>query len=134
MADFYIMVSVNVFKQKIPQIYDYTCCITGLRVSSACGHSLIDACHIIPFSVGHDDTIGNGIALCPNFHRVFDSGLITIDSNYKVIVSKKLIENNSQYSIGQFNNKELILPQNNLFHPRKEVLQWLQENVFEKNL
>lgn len=129
-----IYIRNNVFKQKIPQIYDYTCCITGLRVSSVYGHSLIDACHIIPFSVGHDDTIGNGIALCPNFHRAFDSGLITIDSNYKVIVSKKFIENNSQYSIGQFNNKELMLPQNNLFHPRKEVLQWHQENVFEKNL
>lgn len=87
------------------------------------GHSLIDACHIMPFSAGHDDTIGNGITLCPNFHRAFDSGLITIDSNYKVIVSKKLNENNSQYSIRQFNNKELILPQNKLFHPRREVLQ-----------
>ena len=77
---------------------------------------------IFAFSVGHNDPIGNGIALCLNFHRTFDSGLITIDSNNKVIVSKKLIENNSQYSIGQFNNKELILPQNKLFHPKKEVL------------
>jgi len=124
----------NVFKQKIPQIYDYTCSITGLRVLSTYGHSLIDACHIIPFSEEHDDTIGNGIALCPNLHRAFDNGLITIDSDYKIIVSKKFAENNSNYSIRQFDNKELILPQNKLFHPRKEVLEWHNDNVFERNL
>ncbi|MDL2257098.1 HNH endonuclease [Bacteroidales bacterium OttesenSCG-928-I14] len=124
----------NVFKQKIPQIYDYTCSITGLRVKSTYGHSLIDACHIIPFSEEHDDTIGNGITLCPNLHRAFDSGLITIDNNYKVIVSRKFSENNSIYSIRQFDNKKLILPQNKLFHPRKEVLEWHNNNIFEKKL
>lgn len=124
----------NVFKKKIPQIYDYTCSITGLKIRSTYGHSLIDACHIMPFSVGHDDTIGNGLALCPNFHRAFDSGLITIDCNYKVIVSEKFTENNSNYSIKQFNNKKLILPQNNLFYPRKELLLWHNNNIFEKNL
>jgi len=125
----------NVFKQKNPQIYDYTCSITGLKVRSTYGHSLIDACHIIPFSVEHDDTIGNGIALCPNFHRAFDSGLITIDSDYKVVVSDKFYEDNlSKYSIRQFENQELILPKNKLFYPRKETLLWHNENVFEKNL
>lgn len=123
----------NVFKQKIPQIYNYMCSITGLKTSSTHSHFLIDACHIIPFSVEHDDTIGNGIALCPNLHRAFDNGLITVDNNYKVIVSRKFTENNSQYSIKQFNNKKLILPQNKLFYPRKEVLQWHNENIFEKN-
>lgn len=125
----------NVFKQKIPQIYDYTCSITGLKIQSINGYSLIDACHIIPFHLEHDDTIGNGIALCPNLHRAFDKGLITIDNNYKVIVSKKFVENNiSTHSIRQFDNKELLLPKNKLFYPRKEVIQWHNENVFEKEL
>lgn len=124
----------NVFKQKIPQIYDYTCSISGLRVRSANGHLLIDACHIIPFSVGHDDTIMNGMALCPNLHRAFDNGLITIDSNYKVVVSRRFTENNSQYSIQQFDNAKLILPRNKSFHPSKESLQWHNDHVFEKSL
>mgnify|MGYP003623545051 FL=1 len=82
----------------------------------------------------HDDTIGNGIAFCPNLHRAFDYGLITIDSNYTVIVSEKFSENNSKYSIRQFDNKKLILPHNKLFEPRIEAFEWHNENVFEKNL
>lgn len=125
----------NVFKQKIPQIYDYTCSITGLRIQSSYRHSLIDACHIVPFHLEHDDTIGNGIALCPNLHRAFDSGLVTINTDYRIIVSKKFLEsNNSTHSIRQFDSKELILPKNKLYHPRKEVLQWHNENVSERNL
>lgn len=127
-----IYIRSNVFKKKIPQIYNYTCSISGLTIKSNHGHSIIDACHIIPFSIEHDDTIGNGIALCPNLHRALDSGLITIDNNYKIIVSSKFIENSSAYSIKQYNNKRLILPQNKLFHPRKEVLDWHNNNVFEK--
>lgn len=125
----------NVFKQKVPQIYDYTCSITGLKIQSNYGHSLIDACHIVPFHLEHDDTIGNGIALCPNLHRAFDNGLITINADYRVIVSKKFSESNSStHSIRQFDSKRLILPENKLFYPRKDVLQWHNEKVFERNL
>lgn len=125
----------NVFKQKIPQIYDYTCSVTGLKIQSGFGHSLIDACHIIPFHLEYDDTIGNGIALCPNLHRAFDNGLMTITPDYSIIVSKKFMENEaSVYSIRQFDSKKIILPVNRLFHPRKEALQWHSENVFERNL
>lgn len=128
-----VFIRNSVFQRRIPQIYDYTCSITGLRVESNYGHSLIDACHIIPFRLEHDDTIGNGIALCPNMHRAFDGGLITINDEYRVIVSDKFVENScSSYSLRQYNNKELILPQNTSFHPRKEVLRWHKEHVFEK--
>ncbi len=125
----------NVFKQKVPQIYDYTCSVTGLKIQSNYRHSLIDACHIIPFHLEHDDTIGNGIALCPNLHRAFDNGLITINTDYRIVVSQHFSENNlSTHSIHQFDSKKLILPCNKLFYPRKEALQWHNENVFERNL
>lgn len=124
----------HVFRKRIPEIYNYTCSVTGLRVQTPNGHSLIDACHIIPFSIGHDDTIGNGVALCPNLHRAFDKGLITIDNDFKIVVSNNFTESEtSSHSIRQFDNKKLILPQNKFFHPRKEVLQWHNDNVFEKH-
>lgn len=71
------------FKKLVPQIYQNTCAITGMSVGSIQGKSLIDACHIVPFSQDQDDRVSNGIALCPNLHRAFDSGWVSIDQDYR---------------------------------------------------
>ena len=84
------------FKVVIPQIYDHTCAISRLRLNSFEKNiSMVDACHIIPFSESHDDSVGNGIALCPNLHRAFDRGLISISDNYTVLVSSSFAEDSS---------------------------------------
>jgi putative restriction endonuclease len=44
-------------------------------------------------------------------HRAFDRGLIAIDDNYKVIVSKNFMETFSHYSIKQYDRKEILLPE-----------------------
>ena len=112
----------SLFKREIPKIYNNTCCISGMKVDATTNVSMIDACHIVPFSESYDDTITNGIALCPNLHRAFDRGLIGIDDNYKVIVSNKFKEENSNYSIGIFNTQEIKLPNNSKYYPSKERL------------
>lgn len=68
----------GIFKREIPKIYDNTCAISGTRVDALLSISMVDACHIVPFSEGYDDTLVNGIALRPNLHRAFDRGLISI--------------------------------------------------------
>ena len=80
------------FKREIPKIYNYTCAITGMRIDSVTDVSMVDACHIVPFSISFDDSLTNGIALCPNMHRAFDRGLIAIDDDYRVMVSKNFME------------------------------------------
>ena len=127
-----IYIRNHVFKKEVPRIYNHACCISGFKVQLPNTHTLIDACHIKPFAHDHDDTIGNGLALCPNLHRAFDKGLISIDSNYHVIVSSHFAESESEYSIKQYQNKKIILPHNTQFHPRKEVLEWHRDVVFEK--
>ena len=99
------------FKKEILKIYNNSCCISGFNIETDINISMLDACHIVPFSDSHDDTISNGIALCPNLHRAFDRGLITIDDCYRVCVSDKLIEKgNNPYSVQQFNGKQILLP------------------------
>lgn len=122
----------NIFKRTIPKIYNHTCCITGLNINCTYNLSMIDACHIVPFNETHDDTIGNGITLCPNLHRAFDRGLITIDENYTIIVSKNFSENQkSTHSLKQFDNKRILLPDNKKFYPNKENLQWHNMKIFK---
>jgi putative restriction endonuclease len=129
--EFYIRGSV--FKRLIPKVYNYKCAITGLKIHTPSNISLIDACHIKPFSESHNDTITNGIALTPTIHRAFDRGLITITSNYRVLVSEMFVElGNSNFSIKQLNNIKLNLPDNPTFSPSKDSLEWHYENIFLK--
>ena len=121
----------SLFKREIPKIYNNTCCISGMRIDAITSVSMIDACHIVPFSLSYDDTITNGIALCPNLHRAFDRGLITIDKDYKVIVSKSFKENESVFAIKTFEGKEIKLPYQKDYFPLKENLEWHRLNIFK---
>jgi putative restriction endonuclease len=120
----------SLFKREVPKIYNNTCCISGMRIDATANISMIDACHIVPFSESYDDTITNGIALCPNLHRAFDRGLIGIDKNYKVIVSKSFSENITNYSIKSFEGKMLRLPKIKNYYPLKENFNWHMNNIF----
>jgi len=105
-----IFIRGSIFKREIPKIYNYTCCISGMKIAAIISVSMVDACHIVPFSESYDDTITNGISLCPNLHRAFDRGLISIDDNYKVLVKSNWSEDYSNYSIKQFEGKQILLP------------------------
>ena len=96
--------------------------ISGMKIAANISVSMVDACHIVPFSQSYDDTITNGISLCPNLHRAFDRGLVSIDHNYKVLVKSTWREEQSQYSIKQFEGKQIILPSNSSQHPSPENL------------
>jgi len=121
----------GLFKKMVPKMYSSSCCITGMRLESAYGHNFIDACHIVPFSVSQNDKINNGIALCPNLHRAFDRGLITIDTQYRVKISAGVIENQQHpYSLKQFNGLTINLPHDSRYHPDPANLEWHGREVF----
>ena len=126
-----IFIRGGIFKREIPKIYNYTCCISGMRIDATVQVSLIDACHIVPFSESYNDTISNGIALCPNLHRAFDRGLISVDDDYRVIVSGTFTEGESDYMIRKFDRKRINLPNNKMFWPSKDNLSWHQQSVFK---
>jgi putative restriction endonuclease len=101
----------GMFKKLVPQVYNHTCCISGMRLVSNHGFSMIDACHIVPFSLNKDDKINNGLALCPNLHRAFDRGLISVDEKLKVIVSDTIAEDFSNaYALQHLKGKRVALP------------------------
>lgn len=118
-----VFIRNGIFKREIPRIYEYKCCISGLRVDAINNITIIDACHIRPFSECYDDTITNGLALCPTLHRAFDRGLISIDEKYRVIVSPNFKEPHiSVYSITQFHGCEIFLPTLEAMRPSQESL------------
>lgn len=125
-----VLLRGGVFKKLIPQVYNNTCCISGMRIIASQEVQMIDACHIIPFSESHDDTISNGLSMCPNLHRAFDRGLISIDENYRVMVSGSFIEDRDAYTIKNFMSNPNELPLNKIYLPSVANLQWHQIDKF----
>ncbi|RYD54390.1 MAG: HNH endonuclease [Sphingobacteriales bacterium] len=128
-----IFVRNGVFKKMVPKIYNSTCAISGMRVIATGDVQMIDACHIVPFSESHDDTIGNGISLCPNLHRAFDRFLITIDSDMRLLISKRFVEADSAYSIMQYEGKKILLPSEQRNHPATTSLDWHRDRFIKVN-
>lgn len=122
----------GLFKKLVPQVYNQTCCISGMRLVSSHGYSMIDACHIVPFSISKDDKVTNGIALCPNLHRAFDRGLITVDTSWKVLVSPAIAEDtDNAYALRNLEGKKLKLPFGSIHYPAMANLTWHRENLFK---
>ena len=119
-----------VFRREILKLYRETCCVSGLRVAATFSITLVDACHIKPFAVSFDNTLTNGIALCPNLHRAFDRGLLAIDKNYRVLLSAAFTENSaSPYQLRQLDGVALALPPQHL--PALDAFAWHRQHVFQ---
>jgi len=75
------------FKSEVLSAYDRKCAVCSIQLG------IIEAAHIIPHSHenGSDD-IQNGLALCPNHHTMFDSGLIGISETHRVLVNWKRVD------------------------------------------
>ena len=75
------------FRQSILNAYDIKCCITGIAVPR-----LLVASHIRPWSAFPDDRLNtrNGLCLSSLHDAAFDSGLITIDAELRVVLSRSL--------------------------------------------
>lgn len=128
-----IFIRSGVFKRVVPQVYNYTCCISGMRIISGYDIQMVDACHIVPFAVSHNDTISNGLSLSPNLHRAFDRGLVSIDKEYRVVVSESFTERITESSIKLYDGKLIMLPKEKDNYPSSENLGWHNKNVFKKN-
>ncbi|WP_293298569.1 HNH endonuclease [Pedobacter sp. UBA4863] len=127
-----VFVRNGLFKRLVPRLYQQQCSFTGMTLSSLYRHSFVDACHIIPFSHSQNDSVTNGIALCPNMHRAFDRGLLSIDENYRILVSEHLTEDkNHPYALASLKGKQIILPQQQNHYPAQQALAWHRSEVFK---
>lgn len=123
----------GLFKKLVPKVYDFTCAISGMKVISVDGSSLVEACHIVPISISGDDKVTNGIALCPNLHTAFDRGMISVDERLRVVVSPLLADNvMSPYNLKQFHGKLLQLPFGEVHYPKMEHFRWHLRERFKR--
>ncbi len=121
------------FRKAIMRIYDYTCVVCQLHVLTLDGASATEAAHIIPFNKSHNNDVRNGISLCRLHHWSFDSGLISVDRTYKVIVSDFMLERGpTEWLLTTLRGKSILLPDHSELYPAQEALAWHREEVLKK--
>lgn len=79
------------FRKAIVQLYDHRCTLCGIKILTSENHTIVDAAHIIPWSISCDDRPTNGMVLCKLCHWGFDEGLMAVDSGYQVMVPYHIV-------------------------------------------
>jgi putative restriction endonuclease len=118
------------FRRMVLGAYNETCAVCNMKLENSLGISVMDAAHILPFSQFHNDDVRNGISLCKLHHWLFDHGLISIDEEYTVIVSEKIDYEWPEHIISRFQNKKMLLPEDEKQYPSPIALKWHQKNIF----
>ena len=123
-------VGQDFFRAAVLSAYDGQCCITGLSVPR-----LLVASHIIPWRVDKRNRVNprNGLLLSALHDKAFDIGLITIDDDMTVRVSRKHAVRNDMFfssSIEEYHGQPIHLPTK--FRPAGEFLSYHREHVFQE--
>ena len=122
-------VGQSFFRNAVLSAYDGKCCITGLS-----DKRLLVASHIIPWREDESNRLNprNGLLLSMLHDKAFDLGIITINDDMTIQVSKKDIVHDNYFksSIELYDGEQITLPEK--FQPNTDFLTFHRENVFLK--
>ena len=121
------------FRQTVLSAYGIRCCITGISVPR-----LLVASHIKPWRDFPNDRLNprNGLCLSTLHDAAFDAGLITLDDEFKVILSKRLKRYFPQPVLEQnfvpFEGKSIRFPEK-LSEPGPQFVSHHREIIFQRD-
>lgn len=120
------------FRQTVLNAYGVRCCISGINVPR-----LLVASHIKPWRDFPNERLDprNGLCLSSLHDAAFDAGLITLDEQLNVVLSKRLKSFFPQPSLEQnfmpFEGRPIRLPEK-LAEPDEEFLGYHRKEVFKQ--
>ena len=125
-----VRVNQNFFRQMVLASYRYRCCITGLAIPE-----LLTASHIVPWAIDEKNRMNprNGICLNALHDRAFDRGFITITTDHKVKVTKRIktsTNDTGSFLLSKYDGVSISLPDR--FTPESDFLIYHNEYVFIK--
>jgi putative restriction endonuclease len=121
------------FRVSVVAAYNYTCALTGYRLTTITGASLVDGAHIHQFADSRNNEVGNGLALCKNAHWLFDNGLWTLTDNYRVIVAvgRFCEAASSQKGLTLYHGESIQLPHDKTCWPDPIHIAWHRKHKFQ---
>ena len=114
------------FRIAVTQAYERACAVTR-------EHSLpaLEAAHIRPFSQDGPHEVRNGLLLRADLHRLFDQGYLTVSTEHRLEVSRRLrTDYENGHSYYPFQGAHVNLPPDQEDEPEPALLRWHNEHVF----
>ncbi len=121
----------RVFRRVVLRAYDERCAVTGLKLINGGGRAEVEAAHIRPVEANGPDIVSNGLALSGTAHWIFDRGLIGLEDDLRIVVSRQA---NDQDSIRAIINAsgQAFLPQREADRPHPQFIRWHREHCFKR--
>jgi putative restriction endonuclease len=119
------------FSRQVKSAYANSCAFTGLDMRNGGGRTEVDAAHIKPVGDGHNgpDSVRNGLALSKTVHWMFDRGLLSIDSDYKILTAKGLVPEPIQRLL--LPSGVISLPDDPQERPHPAFLEYHRNQIFK---
>lgn len=116
------------FRILVTDAYNRKCAISGEKTLP-----VLEAAHIKPYAESGPHFISNALLLRSDLHKLFDTGYLTITSDLKVEVSKRIKEeyqNGKEYY--KFHGNDLYnLPNRIKDKPENRFVEWHNENIYK---
>jgi putative restriction endonuclease len=119
------------FSRAVLASYGFKCSFCGLEV-----RALLNASHIVPWKVSVELRADprNGFCLCVLHDRAFDRGLISVDADSRLLISKRVKKANPvplhRVGLLDLEGQRISLP--GRFLPDAKCLEYHRKSVFER--
>lgn len=117
-----VRINQDKFRDNLIKKFNGKCCLCGVDCKS-----MLIASHIKPWSKSDEHEkldIENGLLLCPNHDKLFDSGLISFSADGDIMISKSLSTNNRVF-LNVRTDMKIVLSENNA-----DYMKYHRDNVF----
>ncbi|HRJ52683.1 MAG TPA: HNH endonuclease [Candidatus Thiothrix moscowensis] len=115
------------FRLLVTDAYKRRCAITGESTLP-----VLEAAHIVPYSQSGTHDISNGLLLRADFHKLFDSGLVTVKPDLTIKISSRIKESyfNGKAYYRLQGCKLASIPEAPNLRPNPDFLDWHNRNRF----
>ena len=120
------------FRPAVLQAYNFKCCVCNFNLRLMDKTIGLEAGHIKMVSHNGPNTVDNGLAFCPNHHKLFDLGVFTVNYKHEIHLSNLLDPVNIGVNLYLTTYKKIILPNDPDDYPNGEFLKWHNDLIFEK--
>lgn len=120
----------RVFRRIVLRAYGERCAISGMKLINGGGRAEVEAAHIRPVERNGPDIVNNGIALSGTAHWMFDRGLICLEDDLHIRISRHV---NDMESVEHFINRSRYAtqPARPADRPHPAFLKWHRDNCFK---